>query len=242
LMHALAKANLFIIIGRLLHRSFSQQDARFISSSSVNIFIVLRIIIRLFRLVGVSFIAGYFSKEQILFGQYFLISRGLSWLGLILIRRFTAAYCLKLFLTLRGSSNQNLFQYSFIRLIQFIPVTLLRRLRVSAGLLFSMNLTLTRLLFGRIEGDYWIFAVFGVLLFLITSLFGLGLYGGFYSQLKEIDFFLNKLTSIKALAVKIESSRIETLYLYSRLIAGSIKSRARSLFLLCLVLIFIFIY
>jgi len=40
LIHALAKANLFISIGGLLHNRFSQQDARLISSRALGPFII----------------------------------------------------------------------------------------------------------------------------------------------------------------------------------------------------------
>jgi NADH:ubiquinone oxidoreductase subunit 5 (subunit L)/multisubunit Na+/H+ antiporter MnhA subunit len=75
LIHALAKANLFLIVGTLLHRRFSQQDTRFLSSGSLNLFSLVRLRISLFRLVGLTFTAGFFSKEQILLGHYFVINR-----------------------------------------------------------------------------------------------------------------------------------------------------------------------
>jgi NADH-quinone oxidoreductase subunit L len=78
LIHALAKANLFIVVGRILHTRFSQQDSRIISSRTVGPFIVVSITVRLLRLVGFVFIAGFFSKEQILIGQAFLLNRTIS--------------------------------------------------------------------------------------------------------------------------------------------------------------------
>jgi NADH:ubiquinone oxidoreductase subunit 5 (subunit L)/multisubunit Na+/H+ antiporter MnhA subunit len=75
IIHAFAKANLFIIVGRILHRRFSQQDARLISSRRITFFITITITISLVRLVGIIFISGFFSKEQILIGQSSILRR-----------------------------------------------------------------------------------------------------------------------------------------------------------------------
>jgi len=60
LMHAFAKANLFLIVGNFLHIRFSQQDYRQLSSGIERKTIFLIIFIRVFSLRGVIFSRGFF--------------------------------------------------------------------------------------------------------------------------------------------------------------------------------------
>jgi len=60
IIHALAKANLFIVVGRLLHSGFSQQDSRLLFTSSLNTRLTIRALIRIFSLTGVVFTSGFF--------------------------------------------------------------------------------------------------------------------------------------------------------------------------------------
>jgi len=55
LMHALAKANLFLIVGNLIHSRFSQQDVRFIRIGNERFLLFLIRIIRVLSLRGVFF-------------------------------------------------------------------------------------------------------------------------------------------------------------------------------------------
>jgi len=78
LMHALAKANLFIVIGELLHKRFSQQDMRYLNNTSLSKHLNLSLIIRIARLTGLIFSSGFFSKEQIITNHYSSINALLS--------------------------------------------------------------------------------------------------------------------------------------------------------------------
>jgi NADH-quinone oxidoreductase subunit L len=153
-IHALAKANLFMVIGRLLHRRFSQQDARLVRSSTLSPFLVISISISLSSLIGLIFTAGFFSKEQILIGQSFLFSRFTSITLIISIAGLTLAYCFKLFLSSLNLNIQRSFQFSSTRIRQLLPIFFLRRMRMVGGFLLSYNLDLVSILMGRIEYIY----------------------------------------------------------------------------------------
>jgi len=99
LTHALAKSNLFLVIGIVLHSRFSQQDSRFLLSGG-GYLLIISIIIRISRLIGIIFTSGFFSKEQILLGHYPFASSLLSMALLLIISSLTLSYCLKFILTI----------------------------------------------------------------------------------------------------------------------------------------------
>jgi NADH:ubiquinone oxidoreductase subunit 5 (subunit L)/multisubunit Na+/H+ antiporter MnhA subunit len=70
LMHALAKANLFLIVGNLLHLRFSQQDSRQLSAGSEEFSRSLAILISILSLSGVAFSSGFLSKDLILLSHF----------------------------------------------------------------------------------------------------------------------------------------------------------------------------
>jgi len=95
LSHALAKSNLFLVVGTMLHSRFAQQDSRALRSMSRES-LLLSALIRVSRLVGILFLSGFFSKDQILLGHYVILSSLFSFVVLMVISRATLAYCLKL--------------------------------------------------------------------------------------------------------------------------------------------------
>jgi len=103
LTHALAKSNLFIVVGSSLHRRFAQQDSRSLNDITI-MFLSLSAIVRISSLAGLVFISGFFSKEQILAKHYLLIPRVLSLVALFVISRFTLSYCVKLILVTAAAS------------------------------------------------------------------------------------------------------------------------------------------
>ena len=74
LMHAFAKANLFLIVGNFLHIRFSQQDYRQLSTGVERKAIFLIIFVSILRLRGIVFSRGFFSKDSILLREFNLIS------------------------------------------------------------------------------------------------------------------------------------------------------------------------
>jgi len=74
--HALAKADLFLIVGRVLGLNYSQQDSRKLPISINTLRVAL--IIRVFRLRGILFQRGIYSKEQIFLTHFTLYNRVFS--------------------------------------------------------------------------------------------------------------------------------------------------------------------
>jgi NADH-quinone oxidoreductase subunit L len=66
LIHAFSKANLFLIIGNLIHSRFSEQDIRFINKRERATTFYFIIFVRIMSLSGVVFISVFFSKFFIL--------------------------------------------------------------------------------------------------------------------------------------------------------------------------------
>lgn len=232
LIHALAKANLFIVIGRLIHSRFSQQDTRFIASRTLNSLLVLSIRIRLIRLVGVFFSAGFFSKEQILIGQSSVLNRRLSIFILFLVTGLTLAYCIKLFFSVVNLNFQRVFQTSEISISQAFPIFLIRGLGVTRGHLLSFNLDPYPLSSIRIDGRYWRLAITGVFFLLMRGLFLIPIYMGFYRQSKLIDILVKDIFSIKPVRRRLEASSREIIFLSGRyVLIKIIKQRIRIIFL-----------
>jgi len=154
LIHALAKANLFIVVGGLLHRSFSQQDSRIIRSRTIQSFITLRISIRLLRLTGLVFSSVFYSKEQILTGHSFLINRTSSTFLICIIIGLTLAYCLKLFIRVFSLNIERVFQSSYNRVTQYFPIIIIRRFTVFRGYFFNINIAPYFLIIERLEIVY----------------------------------------------------------------------------------------
>jgi len=233
LIHALAKANLFIVVGRLLHTRFSQQDSRIISSGTIGPLFTISIITRLLRLVGFVFIAGFFSKEQILIGQPFLLNRVVSWIMMFLISRLTLAYCLKLFWRVLSLNPERVFQSSFIRLTQSFPVFFIRILTVIMGFIFNFNLNLSSFFLRRKENIYWIMRLLGLLILPLRKSRLKFCYSGFYIQTKIIDLIIIFLAPGKVIMSKLEASRREIIFLVTRYSSINLmKQSIRLVFLL----------
>lgn len=69
--HAFAKANLFLVVGGVIFRSFSEQDSRKTQPALGPRLVRLRAAVRVVRLSGLVFTSGFFSKEQILIRSRF---------------------------------------------------------------------------------------------------------------------------------------------------------------------------
>lgn len=136
--HALAKANLFLVVGNFLHRGLSQQDTRKLSLIGLSRTILLGIIVRILRLSGFLFTSGFFSKEQVIGFRYLSLNRSRRILVLVLLSRLTLGYCLKLLYSLVSLRN-----FSFLSLegslYASLPVLVLRRLRLLAGFRLFFN-------------------------------------------------------------------------------------------------------
>jgi NADH:ubiquinone oxidoreductase subunit 5 (subunit L)/multisubunit Na+/H+ antiporter MnhA subunit len=75
IIHALAKANLFLVVGRFIHSRFREQDFRYIHSGANSRMLYLCIFISILSLRGIVLRAGFFRKEIILFSHYSVFNR-----------------------------------------------------------------------------------------------------------------------------------------------------------------------
>jgi NADH-ubiquinone oxidoreductase chain 5 len=140
LTHALAKANLFLIVGRFLHEQFSQQDARKLPARLRNLIRLLGLLLRVISLSGVFFIRGFYSKERVLIIEFVNLNRILSLIGFCIISGLTLAYCTKLLLSL--IRRLSLLRETNVRAAKYFSVFVLRACTVAVGGFLRNNLFL----------------------------------------------------------------------------------------------------
>jgi NADH-quinone oxidoreductase subunit L len=154
LMHAFAKANLFLMVGNFLHMRFSQQDYRQLSSGVERKTIFFIIFIRVFSLRGVIFSRGFFSKDSILLREFSLMRSIFSWLILLRIISLTLAYCLKLIFSFVLIEDFQLLTHTSYRVIALIPRVLLVVFSVCLGYSMFNNIEFLMVFSGRTSGFY----------------------------------------------------------------------------------------
>nr|YP_009346440.1 NADH dehydrogenase subunit 5 [Paralongidorus litoralis]AOT84251.1 NADH dehydrogenase subunit 5 [Paralongidorus litoralis] len=98
LSHALAKANLFMTVGMVLHMFFSQQNKR--AMNMTNKVVILSATLSILSLSGLGVLVGTFSKEEILKGHLGSVSSLLSVSFLAMVISLTMAYCYKLIVSM----------------------------------------------------------------------------------------------------------------------------------------------
>jgi NADH:ubiquinone oxidoreductase subunit 5 (subunit L)/multisubunit Na+/H+ antiporter MnhA subunit len=138
LTHALAKANLFLMIGSFIHRRRSQQDIRIIGLGFERNIFTIRVLIRILSLCGIAFSSGFFSKDLILVVQFSKLNRRISLLIFLRIISLTIAYCLKL-LKFLVSSFYNMKRRSPLRISLLLSTISLRRVRIFRGFFLLNN-------------------------------------------------------------------------------------------------------
>jgi NADH:ubiquinone oxidoreductase subunit 5 (subunit L)/multisubunit Na+/H+ antiporter MnhA subunit len=104
LAHAVAKANLFIVVGTFLHFKYREQDSRSLGHANISVLLLFRGIVSVLSLRGFRFLSGFFSKDFILLGVYVKINNFLVFRLLLLISSITLSYCLSL---ITGISHNN---------------------------------------------------------------------------------------------------------------------------------------
>jgi NADH-ubiquinone oxidoreductase chain 5 len=137
-IHAFSKANLFLAVGGLIHSGFAQQDSRTMSVGNSGFSLTLTVVIRILGLIGSLFLSGFYSKEIILYANYFLYNRIISLIILVVVVRLTTTYCVKLlisFLRLKTRISLNL----KARGTSVIPIIVLNALGLILGFLGRNN-------------------------------------------------------------------------------------------------------
>lgn len=221
IIHALAKANLFLVVGNILHFIWSQQDARKIGLLSN--FLISSAIIRIIRLSGILFSSGLYSKEQILANYSRLLNRIASWLFLVLLIRLTLAYRIKLlsaviFWSQRTNSN-------FANLLSTLPILILRKLTILTGWIITSSFTATIMTRNLI---YLILLVSGLMIF--TKKLG----EGFYLHFKFSNNLHAIFNSLKTRRIAILSLLESAIMTAIRISSNKITWRALLLLLIAL--------
>jgi len=234
LTHGLAKANLFLGVGNVLHLNHSEQDSRKISSHRLSRITLLRVIVRVIRLRGLLFMRGYFSKERFLFQVNNRVSRIISLVILVRIGSLTLAYCLKLILVLLRKRVSFTLKTEWHRTM---PIVLLRRLTVIWGYFLLESLALlASFKLNTIERFYWVLLILGPTLYIYTInsntlrifLKNRLLFRLFYlSPLKMFTFKLNlSLERVFLLnprrTLKLLNARVYTLFIFTFILVASL--------------------
>lgn len=219
LMHAFAKANLFLIVGNFLHIRFSQQDYRQLSSGIERRTIFLVIFVRVFRLRGVVFSRGFFSKDSILLREFNLIGSIFTWLILLRIISLTLAYCLKLIFSFSLIEDFQLLTHTSYRLIALTPRILLVALSIYLGYVILSNVEFLMVFSKRTSGLYWTYLAAGIIVIAFRYIISPSFWGKWFSlQLKLLKAItINSLLSIKRLSQLFSSTFLESNYLLFRL-------------------------
>lgn len=154
LIHAFAKANLFLIVGNFLHIRFSQQDYRQLSSGVERGTIFIVMFVSILRLRGVIFSRGFFSKDSILIGEFSLMRSFLSWMILIRIISLTFTYCLKLIFSLTLIEGFHLLVHKTYNPMIVYPSVLLVIFSIYIGYFIFNNMEYLMVFSQRTSGLY----------------------------------------------------------------------------------------
>jgi len=215
LMHAFAKANLFLMVGNFLHMRFSQQDYRQLSSGVERKTIFFIIFIRVFSLRGVIFSRGFFSKDSVLLREFNLMRSIFSWLILLRIISLTLAYCLKLVFSFVLIEDFQLLTHTSYRIIALIPRFLLVVFSVCLGYSMFNNIEFLIVFSGRTSGFYWTYLIAGFIVMVFRYIISPTLWGKWFSlQLKVLKTItIIFLINIKGVSQLFSSTFLESNYL-----------------------------
>jgi len=219
LMHAFAKANLFLIVGNFLHMRFSQQDYRQLSSGVERGTIFLIIFVRVFSLRGIIYSRGFFSKDSILLREFNLIRSTFSWLVLLRIISLTLAYCIKLVFSFVLLENYQLLTHTNYNPIALVPRILLVVFSTYLGYIIFNNIEFLIVFSKRTSGLYWTYLIAGVIVIAFSYTVSPLFWGKwFLLQLKLLKAItITSLSSIKELSQAFSSTFLEGNYLLMRL-------------------------
>lgn len=216
LIHALAKANLFLRVGTFIHSRFSQQDVRRISLGREYISMFLFVFIRIISLSGLVFTSGFFSKDLILLLNYFSINRLLFSFLVVGVITLTLSYCVKLLvLFLKNRRSFKVFR-ARDRISIYLPRIIFSSLRITLGYFFVKNLVLFKISNSSINRFMWIFLLLFPLVFYLFKRDKLVSF--FKTQLNFIDSINNlMLRKIKNFLLSLIGDIIERFYSSSSL-------------------------
>lgn len=222
LIHAFAKANLFIVVGKLIHLRFSQQDTRFLTKGQMRFIIILIIFVSIMRLSGITLFSGFFSKEWILSSICILGRRVFVLILIIRVMRVTLSYCWKLFSIVLITSRTKLLLKEVSRSSLWGSV-LLRSLRVFLGGVILFEVIYYFNWRSRTTGFYWIILLFGIILLEINNLLLIMIFSKLLLYLEELRGI--RLLSVKRLANNLTESFYESMILFNSIKRSSFLTK-----------------
>jgi len=238
--HALAKANLFIMVGNLLHKFYSEQDARFIFMGRSTITLIISLS-RIFRLTGLTFRSVFYRKEAILSGG-FTVSRAALFLVLLALASLTFTYCTKLILFLEHKIKLLNRETLHLRIKENISPIFLRILSLSFGFIILVNSKLVNNHINTINFIYWTIPLLGLLFLIIREKDLPPLRTGFANISKTIDNINRALIPMKHFGKNAEN-KLETIFLSYALGATTlVKQPERLIIILPRVILILIIF
>lgn len=219
LIHAFAKANLFLIVGNFLHIRFSQQDYRQLSSGVERRTIFIIMFVSVLRLRGIIFSRGFFSKDSILIREFNLIRSLLSWLILVRVISLTLAYCLKLVFSLTLMEGFHLLVHKTYNPMILYPSILLVALSIYLGYFIFNNMEYLMVFSKRTSGLYWSYLIISVVILAVRFQISPSFWGRWFMlQVKLVKISVFKLNgNFKSLSQLFSSAPLESNLLLYRL-------------------------
>lgn len=209
LTHAIAKANLFLVVGNVLHVRFSQQDGRKLSRGLETGLSSLAASISALSLRGFLFRSGFYSKEQVLGESLSRFSSSSRILIFILVSGLTLTYCIKLIIRVLWLTGYSVTEIT-IRIIKHLPIIILSLNTLIVGSYLAWTLERAYIIRTTLDSIYWGLILFSILFIrvsLFSTLIGFGLQGELISR------GLTGLIILKKASNAIETSLRETHYL-----------------------------
>jgi len=219
LIHALAKANLFLIVGNLIHSRFSQQDIRLISPGREMLSFNLIILIRIIRLRGMAFSSGFFSKDATLATQYSNINSLITIILLLGVVALTLVYCTIFYSMLLITGQVQILTGRARRSASCLtPSLVLSSRRILIGAFSIWNLSRFHIWKIRTSGLYWGLLLIRFLLFWLRRILNINWRLPFSLQLILILSLNSALIKIiKSVVIKITTRLTEGVYLINLL-------------------------
>lgn len=227
LIHAFAKANLFLMVGNFLHMRFSQQDYRQLSSGIERGTIFIIMFVSVLRLRGIIFSRGFFSKDSILLREFNIIRSLLSWIILIRIISLTFAYCLKLIFSLTLIGGYHLLIHKIYNPIILYPSVLLVIFSIYLGYFIFSNMEYLIVFSQRTSGLYWSYLIITVIVLALRFKVSPFFWGRwFILQVKLVKMIIFKFNKIfKGLSQLFSSTFLESGFLLYRLSYSNVLYR-----------------
>lgn len=129
--HAIFKALMFIAIGYLILNKFHFQDLRYLTNLiNTNYLLFLLFVVRVMSLSGFPFMVGFFSKDLVIEGYYFI--KLFTYYIFLLRLVFTRYYGFRLLFYLGRGKYFSFFKFT-IKTFGFLRVLVLRGLILKFG-------------------------------------------------------------------------------------------------------------